>query len=75
MAKSARSGVGMRRLGAVRACAVTEVPVIRDCVHPASHSLRREIDHLTRSCCRGHVGRDGRRGLGNATIDYFDHFH
>src|SRR5207237_10818271 len=67
------AGVSMRYLGAIRARAVAEVPVISDRGHTSSFGLRREIDHLAGICCCGPLRRHGWGSLGNAPVDQLDH--
>src|SRR6266568_5490944 len=69
------AGVSMMYLGAIRARAVAEVPVISDRGHTASFGLRREIDHLAGICCCGRLRRHGWGSLGNALVDQLDHPH
>ena len=73
-----RAGVGMRCLGAIRACAVAEVPMISDCGHTASFGQRRDRrkrDRLTGICRCGHLRRHVWGSRGNARVDQLDHPH
>src|SRR5450755_2963623 len=71
--KISGSGVGMRRIRAVRTCSVVKIPMIRDCRNAARIGLRREMDSLAGLSLGGHPSGHGRGSLGNGGVNDLDY--